>query len=59
MSKTNDTPYDAVAKSEHELTEAELEQVSGGNEFQICPDGLMHGDFSTQKLIDKATPKLF
>jgi bacteriocin-like protein len=36
MSKTNDTSYDAVAKSTRELTEAELNQVSGGtdkNEF--------------------------
>jgi len=30
MSKTNDTSYEAVAKSERELTEDELNLVSGG-----------------------------
>ena len=30
MSKTNDTSYDVAATSERELTEAELETVSGG-----------------------------
>jgi bacteriocin-like protein len=36
MSKSNDTSYDAVAKSERELTKDELNLVSGGtnqNEF--------------------------
>ena len=30
MSKTNDTSYDVAATSERELTEAELELVTGG-----------------------------
>jgi hypothetical protein len=30
MSKTNDTSYDVAATSERDLTEAELETVSGG-----------------------------
>jgi bacteriocin-like protein len=32
MTKTNDTSYDAVAKSERELTDDELDAVSGGSE---------------------------
>jgi hypothetical protein len=31
MSKTNHTSYGAAATSEHELTEADLALVSGGN----------------------------
>jgi bacteriocin-like protein len=31
MSKTNETSYEAVAKSERELTEDELDAVSGGS----------------------------
>jgi bacteriocin-like protein len=37
MSKTNDTSYDAVAKSERELNEAELNQVSGGTDQNKFP----------------------
>ena len=53
------TAINTNAKSERELTTEELEQVSGGNEFTIRPNGVTHNDFSIQKLIDKATPKLF
>jgi bacteriocin-like protein len=35
MSKTNDTSYNAVAKSERELTEDELNLVSGGKEYKL------------------------
>jgi hypothetical protein len=40
MSKTNHTSYGAVATSECELTEAELDAVVGGTEPQLRPAGL-------------------
>ena len=39
MSKTNETSYDPVATSERELTEAELEHVSGGKGIETAIKG--------------------
>jgi type VI protein secretion system component Hcp len=59
MELTMTTAINTATTGEYELTETELEHVSDGNEFTIRPNGVTHSDLSIQKLIDKATPKLF
>lgn len=45
MRKTNDTSYDAVAKSTRELNEAELNQVSGGTDQNKSPSDSLKYNF--------------
>jgi bacteriocin-like protein len=45
MSRTNETSYDAIAKSERELTEAELNHVSGGTDPNKFPSDSLKFNF--------------